>query len=126
MRIFLLTASVFTFIFPISALAQVQTPDMFCLDINTGAILPMHFRENHVFFKFNSSTYNLSYSCGYVDKDGIRWSAYENNEVEVLTSIPYDRYVYLGTKGFGGEHARLAAANCIPNVAKRARKRKHN
>jgi hypothetical protein len=77
--------------------AQVSTQRLTCLDYTGRMSFEVHFQNNQVTLDLKGHTYRLPYNNAFVSKKGERWSAYANQEIWVLTTIPYDRYVTLQT-----------------------------
>jgi hypothetical protein len=48
---------------------------------------------------FKGWTYNLRYKGAYVNPSGMRVSEYENQEIYVSTTFPFDKYVSIQTGG---------------------------
>ena len=77
--------------------AQVSTNRLTCLDETNGISFNVHFQGKQVILHMKGYTYHLLYYSAFVSKKGERWSVYRNPEIEVFTTIPYDRYVAINT-----------------------------
>ena len=94
--------------------AQVSSNQMECFDEKRRIGYTVHFRDNFVTLELKGSAYRLPHVNSYVSHSGVRWSVYKNSEIEVSTTIPYDRYValYMGTGSVKEIGLPIADAHC--------------
>jgi hypothetical protein len=79
------------------AFAQVKTGLMKCNDITRNINFSVHFKGGEVSLLLKGFTYRVPYVMSHVSAKGERWSVYENGEIRVSTTAPYDKYVSIFT-----------------------------
>jgi hypothetical protein len=84
-------------LFNIQAFAQVSSSPMKCNDDRKNINFSIHFKGNEVVLVLKGFTHRVPYTESSVDKRGERWSIYENREIAVGTTVPYDKYVEIVT-----------------------------
>lgn len=85
-------------LFSQSSYAQVTSPLLNC-NPSEGYGFPFtaKFNEQNATVVFKGWTYNLRYASAFVNPTGERVSEYENQEIYVLTTFPFDKYVSIQT-----------------------------
>jgi hypothetical protein len=75
------------------AFAQVSSNPMRCNDPERNINYSAHFKGNEVLLVLRGFTHRVPYTRSFVDPRGVRWSVYENREIAVYTTLPYNKYV---------------------------------
>ena len=82
----------------LNASAQVTSPHLNCTPSEGyGFPFTAKFNEQNATVVFKGWTYNLRYARAFVNPTGERVSEYENQEIYVLTTFPFDKYVSIHT-----------------------------
>jgi hypothetical protein len=89
--------------------AQVKTGLMKCNDIRRNINFSVHFKGSEVLLLLKGYTYRVPYARSHVSAEGERWSTYENREIAVDTTAPYDKYVSIASMPSG---AHIASTYC--------------
>ena len=89
------------FVLNAQAFAQVKTGLMKCNDPSKNIDFSVHFKGSEVLLVLKGFTYRVPYTESFVSKRGERWSVYENREISVATTAPYDKYVDISTMPSG-------------------------
>jgi hypothetical protein len=80
--------------------AQVTSPLLNCTPSEGyGFPFTAKFNGQNATVVFKGWTYNLRYTGAYVNPTGERVSEYKNQEIYVLTTFPFDKYVSIHTGG---------------------------
>ena len=79
--------------------AQVTSPLLNCLDDRQNFPFTAKFNGQTATLTFKGWKYDLPYKGAYVDAKGLRWSTYENQEIYVATTFPFDKFVTIQTGG---------------------------
>lgn len=95
-----------------AAHAQVSTSLLTCIPHQKGAPqFSVEFGGLTARLTLKLNVFNISYIGAFVDKNGDRWSIYENKEIRVSTTIPNDMYVSIGS-GTGNNYNVISGAHC--------------
>ena len=93
----------------INVLAQVSSSPMKCTDTIKNISFSVHFKGGEVLLELKSNVYRIPYEYSFVSRTGERWSVYRNREIDVSTTLPYDKYVDVITMSSGNS---IATAHC--------------
>ena len=84
------------------SVAQVTTPFLDCKGLTDGNFpFTAKFDGKVATVTFKGWAYTLPYTHGWVGSDGVRWSYYQNEELSVQTTYPFDWYVSIKTNPTG-------------------------
>ena len=95
MNRYILSASLILLSLNVSA--QVTSPLLNCLDDEVNFSFTAKFNGQTASVSFKGWTYDLRFAQAFVSKKGERFSSYQNQEIEVYTTFPFDRYVSVTT-----------------------------
>ena len=77
--------------------AQVTSPLLNCTPVHGNVAFTAKFNGQTAAVSFKGWTYDLRFTEGWVSPQGERWSYYENKEIVVGTTFPFDKYVTVTT-----------------------------
>jgi hypothetical protein len=93
-----------------NSFAQVTSPLLNCVDIvKTNFQFTAQFNGQTAVVSFKGWTYDLRFRDAYVSPQGERWSYYENKEIRVGTTFPFDKYVVINSNS---HHVSIASNHC--------------
>jgi len=82
----------------LNASAQVTSPLLNCVDRSRNNFqFTAIFNGKSATVVFKGWTYQLKYTGAWVSSRGERWSQYENQDIFVGTTFPFDKYVDIQT-----------------------------
>lgn len=92
--------------------AQVNTGLLTCVpSLRAAPQFSVQFFGSQARLTLKANVFTVPFINAKVDKNGDRWSIYENNEIRVATTIPNDQYVSVGS-GSSDNYAVIAGAFC--------------
>jgi hypothetical protein len=107
----LLLVILLTAVFSISH-AQVNTSLLTCIPSQkTMPQFSVQFFGSQARLTLKANVFSVPFTHATVDKKGDRWSVYENIEIRVVTTIPNDQWVSVGS-GSPENYAVIAGAFC--------------
>jgi hypothetical protein len=90
--------------------AQVTSPQLNCVDsLKDNFQFTAKFNGQTATVSFKGWTYDLSFKGAWVSPQGERWSDYENKEIKVSTTFPFDKYVDIET---ARPRSTIASSHC--------------
>jgi hypothetical protein len=90
--------------------AQVTSPLLNCLDDEVNFSFTAKFNGQTATVTFKGWTYDLRFAQAFVSKKGERFSTYQNQEIVVYTTFPFDKYVTVNT--MQNPSSLIAATHC--------------
>lgn len=89
--------------------AQVSTNRLTCFDSAKRTSFTVHFQNNFVILELKGHTYRVPFDHYFVSTDGVKFSVYMNNAIDVTTTFPYRGTVHIYTRP---SNALIAIADC--------------
>lgn len=106
-----ITVSAAMLLLSLNVSAQVTSSLLNCLDEGRNFPFTAKFNGQTATLTFKGWKYDLPYKGAYVSPTGERWSTYENQEIYVSTTFPFDKFVNIMTGGRLISQT-IASANC--------------
>ena len=92
-----LTIYFVTFVINSQAYAQVSSNRMMCFDSQTRIHFVTQFKGKFAILELKGHAHRLQYINSFISLEGDRWSVYQNNEIQIATSLPSKKYISIFT-----------------------------